>query len=192
MKSTRHLILSVSLAVTSTLACIGAPAVPADSQARLRTTHASLMERRAAALKKASANKNGGVKTVKPGEIKYEKRKELGNLLDRSSILCSGGYWTLVPKEAVLHVPAVYRSRVDGPRNGKLVPWSQFYPKNRGWLQTHSVSISQARGEAKMEPKAVDVYKTSGRVVVAVCQSGPISVKPLKVPDAVADTTETK
>lgn len=191
MNFPRPLMTSAFFAIACSLISTVAAEVAADSQAQRRTTHEALMQRRAEVLKKANAGKEkGGVHTVKPGEIKYEKRKTLGNLLDRSSILCAGGFWTLVPKEAVLHVPAPYRNRVDGPRSGKLIPWSQFLAKNRGWLQIHSVNIPQARGEQAMEPKRVDVYRNSGRVVVAVCHNGPISVKPLKVPDAVADAVD--
>lgn len=196
MKLNSLSILSAMCVASAACVSLAAPEpAQGDPQAKLRPTHEVLRQRQleAAARAKASRGEKGdGVDTVKPGEIKYENRKKLGNLLDRSSILCSGGNWTLVPKEAVIHVPASYRSRVNGTRSGKLVPWSEFFAKNRGWLQTHSVSIPQARGEMVMDPKQVDVYKTSGRVVVAVCHNGPISVKPLKVPDAVAEVPAVK
>ena len=194
MKPNPLFIVSALLTVGAACITLAAPE-PAQQipQAKLRPTHEVLKQRQQEAAAQASKGAKGdGVQTVKPGEIKYESRKKLGNLLDRSSILCAGGYWTLVPKEAVIHVPASYKSRVDGARTGKLIPWSEFYAKNRGWLQTHSVSIPQARGEQAMDPKKVDVYRSSGRVVVAVCHNGPISVKPVKIPDAVAEAPAAK
>ena len=190
MKSTRLLIVTALMAAVSSSVSTAAPEIPADGQLQRRTTHEALMQRRAEAAKKKA--KKSGVQTVKPGEIKYEKRKKLGGLLERSSIICFGGYWTLVPKEALLNIPSSYRSRIDGKRTGKLVPWPEFFSKNRGWLQTHSVNIAQARGDLALLAEQVDVYKKSGRVVVAVCHNGPISVKPLKVPEAVADASSVK
>ncbi len=152
--------------------------------AKLRPTHEALMQRKAEAAEKAAAKAaKRGVKTVKPGEIKYVPRKKMGTLIDRSAILCSGGNWTLVPKEAVLHIPPAYKARIDGKRSGKLIPWQQFFAKNRGWIHTHSVSISQARGDVAIPTAQEDVYLHLGRVVVAVCHNGPISVKPLKKPE---------
>ena len=167
--------------------------VPNDAVVNHRATHQALMQRRAEAMKKAEENGNSGLKPVQPGEkVKYDTRPRLGGLFERSSILSFGGHWTLVPKEAVIHVPATYRSRVNGVRKGKLIPWAQFLAKNRGWLQTHSVSIPQARGEQQMDPEQVKVYRGSGRVVVAVCHNGPISVKPPKAAEAVADAAPAK
>ena len=101
-------------------------------------------------------------------------------IVERSEILCSGYNWTLVPKGCLLKVPPMYTSRVNGKRTGKLVPWSQFYAKNRGWIQTQSVSISQARGEAEIPKAQADVFKKSGRVVISVCHNGPISLIPYR------------
>lgn len=193
MKTIRISLSSAALAVTVSLWPPLLAEVPQDVEAKHRATHEALMQRRAEAIKKAEEGGNTGLKPLEPGEkIKYDTRPRLGDLFDRSSILSFGGHWTLVPKEAVIHVPAAYRSRVNGVRKGKLIPWAQFLVKNRGWLQTHSVSIPQARGEQPMNPDQVKVYKGSGRVVVAVCHNGPISVKPLKVPDAVAEAGAAK
>jgi hypothetical protein len=161
------------------------PEMTKPGETKFRPTHEALMKRRAEAAKKASTSKDG-VKTVRPGDIKYVPRKKMGTLIDRSAILCSGGNWTIVPKEAVIHIPPAYQARVNGKRSGKLVPWQDFFAKNRGWIHTHSVSIAQARGDSPMVPEQVDTYKRLGRVVVAVCHNGPISVKPPKVDETVA------
>jgi hypothetical protein len=36
--------------------------------------------------------------------------------------------------------------------------------------------MDQARGDKKMDPKAVETYRNLSRVVVSVCHGGPISV----------------
>ena len=186
--------------IVSALLVSGASMLPAEvpemtkpGETKFRPTHEALMQRRAEAAKKAATSRDG-VKTVKPGDIKYVPRKKMGTLIDRSAILCSGGNWTLVPKEAVIHIPPAYKARVNGTRSGKLIPWGQFFAKNRGWVHTHSVSIDQARGEVPIPSDQADVYKRLGRVVVAVCHNGPISVKPLKKPEpsGVAELVTTK
>lgn len=181
MKSTEFLIACIMAAGTAASVSLAAPEPRGEVQAKLRPTHELLKQRQLQEAQKLDERRKGlGLPALEKREIKYDSRKKLGSLMDRSSVLCQGGYWTLVPKQAVIHIPAPYKSRVDGARQGTLIPWPQFYAKNRGWLQTHSVSISEARGDAEMAPKKVDVYKRSGRVVVAVCHNGPISVLPPK------------
>ena len=188
-------LLNKSLLVSALLAS-GAAMLPAGEiemvkpgDPKLRPTHESLMARRAKEVKKANAarpKRKDGAKTAKTGEVKPKPRKKMGTLIERSAILCSGDNWTLVPKEAVLVIPSAYQARVNGKRSGKLISWQQFFARNRGWIHTHSVSIAQARGEVAIPPEQVDTYKRLGRVVVAVCHNGPISVKPHKVDETVA------
>lgn len=198
MKSNKFLIVSIVAAGVAASVSLAAPEPGAGGQAKLRPSHELLKQRQEQEAQKLAEKRHGmGLPPLEEREIKYDDRKKLGNLMDRSSVLCLGGFWTLVPKRAVIHIPATYKPRVDGARSGKLIPWPQFYARNRGWLQTHSVSISEARGDAEMDPKKVDVYKRSGRVVVAVCHNGPISVLPLKEPEepaagAVADAGAAK
>ena len=106
------------------------------AEATLRPTHEALMQRKAEqdAKRKAERGDKVGVQTVEPGEIKYQVRKKRGTLMERSAILCAGGQWAMVPTEAVIHVPSAYQARVNGERKGKLVAWSEFFAKNRGWL----------------------------------------------------------
>ena len=196
MKSNQFLIVCIMAAGAAV--SFAAPEPGDGAQAKLRPSHELLKQRQMQEAQKLAEKREGlGLPVEEEREIKYDNRKKLGNLMDRSSVLCLGGFWTLVPKRAVIHVPPTYKNRVDGARSGKLIPWPQFFARNRGWLQTHSVSISEARGDAVMDPKKVDVYKRSGRVVVAVCHNGPISVLPLKEPeqpagDAVADASAVK
>ena len=53
---------------------------------------------------------NQQLKPVDPESIiKKEKRSEPGSLVGRSTILAYGGFWTIVPKGAVLHAAPAYR-----------------------------------------------------------------------------------
>ena len=61
---------------------------------------------------------------------------------------------------------------------------SHFTTKTSQEAREENVNISQARGEAAMAEELVKVYQSSARIVVAVCHKGPISVKPLKAPEA--------
>ncbi len=111
---------------------------------------------------------------IEMGKIRSGKTE---SLIKRSAIISFGEHWTLVPKKSLLNVPKHLANRVDGERKGKLLGWKDFYEKNRGWLQQQEVNIAQAREGAEMPEGLVKSYLTSGRVVVAVCRGGPISLK---------------
>lgn len=150
-----------------------------------RASHSSLAQSQIQAQRQAQ--QAGALVPVEAGTLKQPvPESERKGIIERSAILCSGHNWTLVPKGAVLKVPPMYAARVNGKRTGKLVPWPEFYAKNRGWIQTHSVSIKQARGEVEVPKDQVDVYQQSGRVVVSVCHNGPISMIPFRPAESIA------
>jgi aromatic ring-cleaving dioxygenase len=142
---------------------------------RMRPTHEQLQAQQATD-RAQRAERQVDPKAVNP--VVKEKREgpDTGSLIKRSAVLSSGRSWTIVPKGAVLHVPAQYEKYVNGKRAGQLVPWQTFYAQNRGWLHVHPVSMDQARGEKTMDPKQVEAYMGLSRVVVSVCHGGPISV----------------
>ncbi len=100
------------------------------------------------------------------------------SLLERSVILSYGGYWTFVPKEAILAVPPTFSKRIANAPTGTLIPWPQFYARNRGWIHPQRVTLTEARGEAPLAEAVVELHRSLGRVVVAVLHGGPISVLP--------------
>ena len=118
-----------------------------------------------------------------PKPMQKIRSDKTDSILKRSTILSFRGYWTFVPKEAVLHVPAHFRGRVGGPRQGRLLTWREFLAKNRAWLRVQPVTLANARGEEPLPEEEVRQHKTIGQVVVATCHGGPISVKPPKAPD---------
>lgn len=100
------------------------------------------------------------------------------NLLERSDIICFGGYATLVPKRAILRAPARFERYLELKPGAKIVGWSDFYAKNRGWITTVEVSRDQAKGAAAIAEKTEERIGKSSNLVVATLMGGPISVFP--------------
>ncbi|MFT3991612.1 MAG: hypothetical protein QM680_09405 [Luteolibacter sp.] len=98
------------------------------------------------------------------------------SLLNESVILTDGTHWTLVPKGAVIHIPKSKQEKISTKPVGSLLGWADFFTKNRGWLTTQEVDFDQARGKTPLDSKQVEFWQTQENIVVAVHQSGPISV----------------
>ena len=164
---------AITLALAALSPAIGGE-VAVAGKAKPRPTHNQLTSRKSTGqeITKGAAN----FVPAEPGEIERKKR-EASSLIKRSTILSFGGFWTIVPKDAVLHVPANYRSRLATRPTGRLLTWQDFYTRNRGWIHTQNVTLSDARGDSELTKEAVDAYRRTGRLVVAVCHQGPISLK---------------
>lgn len=93
-----------------------------------------------------------------------------------SDILMSGGYHTVVPKGAVLAVPANLRSKVVKKPHGDFLIWPKFLAKNHYWLLKKEVSYAQASGAKPIEKFQMDMLQRSGKVVIAVMRNNPTSV----------------
>ena len=121
----------------------------------------------------------------------HRKSRQKEGLIGRSAILTSAYNWTLVPKGAVLLVPPLYGKRVNQGRKGKLIGWQDFYGKNRAWIKVVPVTLEQATGESPLSEEFLASLRTSGQVVVAACQGGPISiVQPEEAPEDEAKAAE--
>jgi len=106
---------------------------------------------------------------VRPGEQ---------SLIKQSDILNDGINWTIVPKGAVLHVPPAFATRVGARPVGTLLPWIEFLTVNRNWLFTEEVTFDLAAGKKPIPPSRLDAWQKVNKVIVAVHQGGPISVRP--------------
>ena len=104
-------------------------------------------------------------------------RPEGQSLIKQSEILHDGTHWTLVPKGAVLHVPAQMGPRVGTKPIGTLLPWSDFLIANRAWIQTEEVTFDQAAGKVPLQDARKEFWLNQTKVIVAVHLGGPISVK---------------
>lgn len=105
------------------------------------------------------------------------------SLIARSEILHARGAATLVPKRAILHLPAGLKGAHGMPKGSpKILNWRDFYVANRSWIDTVEVTRAQAEGRAPLSEKLVESFEECRKVVVAVYQAGPISVLPLAEP----------
>lgn len=150
-----------------------------SSPISFRPTHAALVKKQSA----GPVIQGENIERVEPGEnatvaTEPGKPAETKDLMARSTILSYAGYWTIVPKHAVIYVPALYRKRVDAEPRGTLLSWRDFRYKNRGWIYPQTVRFSDASGETSLSPETFKDHKAIGRVVVAVFQDGPISFRP--------------
>ncbi len=113
------------------------------------------------------------------------------NLLEQSDIISFGGFTTLVPKQAILSTPEDHKEHLGMKPGTRIVGWSEFYKRNRGWITTIEVSQAQAEGNEAIAKEKRDYIATSSNLVVAVLKGGPISVLPLKIdPEATITQTE--
>jgi hypothetical protein len=103
------------------------------------------------------------------------------DILSESDIICFNGTATLVPKRAILNLPAAMQGRLKFLPGSKLMTWTDFYTLNRGWISTVEVSRVQAEGNEALKEEISTRIGKSSNLVVATYKGGPISVLPLKV-----------
>lgn len=171
----------------SLLAILAAGAASAAAQMTDRITPEELAKRQAAPspfaeLKKQEQANEKEAKVVRPGEQ---------SIVAQSEILHDGSNWTMVPKGAVLCVPAQMRPRVGTKPLGTLLSWPDFLIANRAWISTEEVSYDQACGKKPLPPAKVEFWKNQTSVIVATFQGGPISVKQPEPPAAPAPAVTT-
>lgn len=116
------------------------------------------------------------------------KVNQPADLLSQSDILCFGGRATLVPKRAVLHIPALMAERLKFLPGAQIQSWTEFFAHNRGWISTLEVTRVQAEGNQALPEDVIKRLHDGANLVVATYQGGPISVLPLKMPAPEAAT----
>lgn len=109
------------------------------------------------------------------------KENRIPDLLSQSDIVCFGGRATLVPKRAVLHIPANLTERMKLQPGALIQSWGEFLAANRGWITTMEVTRVQAEGREVFDEDTIKRLSESTQLVVATFQGGPISVLPPKV-----------
>lgn len=137
-----------------------------------------LTEKELLALRNSSKARQIELQASTPKENKSHPSKS--GILDRSTVIVSGGNWTIVPKGALLYVPQRYQNCFDVEGTGTFLDFKEFFLKNRSWLVTHSVTLEQARGKSALSEQTIKGFVTSGRAVVSVFRGGPISTRPYK------------
>ena len=139
-------------------------------------THDQLSERL-----RVANNQNPLVKFT-PAEGPDPSKAPASDLIGGSDFLSFSGHATIVPKRAILHIPAAMADRIKLQPGSTVQTWADFYASNRGWITTVEVSRVQAEGNQALAEDLVKRMDKSSTVVVATYQGGPISVLPLKAP----------
>ncbi len=98
------------------------------------------------------------------------------SIIKESVILHDGTSWTLVPKGAVVFIPNALKNRADAKPVGTLLSWTDFLVMNRSWITTTDISFDQAAGNLPIPAERATFWAKQDKIVVAVHQSGPISV----------------
>ncbi|MGJ8661087.1 MAG: hypothetical protein ACSHXL_03550 [Bacteroidota bacterium] len=122
----------------------------------------------------ASAQAPAAVEADKTSPISIKKRP---GIIERSTLLASGGNWTMIPKTAAIYVPDRYKNKIVSKPTGTVLSWADFKKKNSGWIHTHEVNANQARGKEVIDQKIIKAYQSMGKIVVATYNKGPISVQ---------------
>lgn len=99
------------------------------------------------------------------------------DIYERSDILVSRNNHTLIPKGCALHIPDVHQSKFKDKATGSFERLSVFYKANFSWLATFEVTLDQAMGKAPIDETKLESLKRTGKVIIAVYQKNPISVK---------------
>lgn len=126
---------------------------------------------------------------VKPAEDKAKvARPKDQSIIKQSTILHDGNHWTLVPNGAVVFVPVAMKSRVNAKIIGTLLPWRDFLARNPSWITTSEVTLDQAAGKESLPAERAAFWAKQDKVVIAVHQSGPISVRVSETPTHITKT----
>jgi hypothetical protein len=127
-------------------------------------------------VKRQQTNPVQSVLTPAESPVK-ESNPEEQSIVKQSTILNDGKNWTIIPRGAVICLPAAAKSRVDGKLTGTLLPWTDFLARNYSWITTNEVSFDQAAGAQPLPPERVAFWAKQDKIVIAVHQGGPISVR---------------
>lgn len=106
------------------------------------------------------------------------------DLIRESAVLSRGTVMTLLPKRAILHLPETLKDSTGVKEGSTLVSWQEFLNSNRSWIRTVEVSRERAIGQKPFSVKEAEALRSSGRIVVATFQGGPIAVLPSSFPES--------
>lgn len=157
---------------------------PRPNVFRDAATHDTIVENR-----KVRPNPISELASVEvPEEAKAAKAYKPQSLLARSEVIKRGNVATLVPKRAVLHVPADLRGVLGMPESPQLINWAEFFLQNRSWIRTVEVTRNQAEGGEPLSEELIKSFEDCRQLVVATYQTGPISVLPYVEPEEPTET----
>lgn len=171
----RHL---VTITLCSALAA-NAQQAPAKQEYRDAATHDRLVR-----IVQAASQHNPMANLLPSEGEDPSKVNQPEDIISSSDIISFNGLTTLVPKRAILQLPANFADRVNNHQPGnQIVSWVDFIGRNRGWVTPVEVSREQAEGRKPISPELTEQLAKSRNLIVAVYQTGPISVLPLREPE---------
>lgn len=86
------------------------------------------------------------------GEQKTESKKDKPSLLANSDFLIGPHGFSIIPKGSLVSEGKMVTLSATAPKNKKLLSWDVFSHKHRAGLRYISISESQWKGEASLEP----------------------------------------
>lgn len=179
-------IIPCSLVILGGLAPLGWSQASRMGEMRDASTHEQLAMTYRKAAQQDPMRNMPPAKGVDPSTANQPK-----DILSESDVICFNGTATLVPKRAILNLPASMQGRLKFLPGSKLMTWTDFFTLNRGWISTVEVSRVQAEGNEALKEEISTRISKSSNLVVATYKGGPISVLPLKAP-AENTTAQTK
>ena len=144
----------------------------ANEQTYIRLDKKALEQKRQTLLASQASRKAMDAKTQK-----IEAYSQPKNVFNDSIILSANGFCTLVPKGAILHLPAKHSSKIVPSPEGRIIAFPEFLRKNIAWLNIREVSLKQAVGDQPLDERTKKACLDSGRVVVTTLQKSPASTK---------------
>ena len=103
------------------------------------------------------------------------------DLVSQSDFISVSGVSTLVPKHAILKVPAAYADRTRFQEGSRILGWVEFFAANRNWITTVEITAEQAEGKVPLSDEMISAVSKSNNLIVATFKGGPISLLPPKV-----------
>ena len=100
------------------------------------------------------------------------------NLPNESKYITNKKVTTIVPKDAILHIPESLKKFVISEPTGDLHMWAKFYGQNRNLVSHFEVTLKQASGLAPIDPNRITVAKKENKIIVAVMRGNPTSFIP--------------
>ena len=176
MKSIIHASITLGLLASPGLAQDEDDKKPAYRDA---ATHDKLVDKYRSAKKTMTSGENKKL-TDKSDPT---KKNQPSNIIESSDVIAFNGLTTLVPKGSILRLPKKFEKRVgvdSHKRTNRVVAWSEFFARNRGWITTIEVTRDQAHGESRIAEDRIEQLNKSPNMIVSTFSRGPISMIPNK------------
>jgi hypothetical protein len=129
------------------------------------------------------------MKNLQVSKLEDPSLNQPKDLISQSDFISISGSATLVPKHAIVKVPAAYADRISIPEGASILGWADFFAANRRWITTLEITPEQAEGKEPLSAESADLISKSSNLIVATYKGGPISLLP---PKPAAETVSLK